>query len=145
MSDDEPVSYDLGPVAEPPGGFRNLIPRAPYYYVMRVDPFLRADPETGPEGPMSRDDALTRRTEPDPGSRWRTVALRVVDGGTPCESIRTEYGTRLSTGGYMTWNTEPYIERVAPLAERIEAELANGKVFRRRIILVEDWAEVDRP
>jgi hypothetical protein len=57
----------------------------------------------------------------------------------------TEYGQQFKGGGYQTWNTEPYIEKIYPLADRIEDELQNGKVYRRRIIVVEDWTEVDEP
>lgn len=57
----------------------------------------------------------------------------------------TEYGERMGGGGYQTWNTEPYIEKIYPLAEKIEAHRKHGKVYRRRIIVVEDWAEVDAP
>lgn len=56
--------------------------------------------------------------------------------------VADEYGTRLTSGGYQTWNTEPRILERYPLAERIELERRHGKVWRRRIIVVEDWAEL---
>lgn len=59
--------------------------------------------------------------------------------------IITEYGEELTSGGYQTWNTEPYIEKIYPLAEKIEAHRKHGKVYRRRIIVVENWTEVDGP
>jgi hypothetical protein len=59
--------------------------------------------------------------------------------------IVDEYGELLSSGGYQTWNTEPYIERIYPLAEKIRAHRRRGKVYRRRIIVIEDWTEVDAP
>lgn len=62
----------------------------------------------------------------------------------PLAGLRAEYASRLGSG-YQLWNTEPYIERVAPLAERIQLAHQNGKVYRRRIIVVEDWTEVDAP
>jgi hypothetical protein len=62
------------------------------------------------------------------------------------DDVVTEYGEELTSGGYQTWNTEPYIERIYPLAEKIEAVTRlRGKVYRRRIIVVEDWTEVDAP
>lgn len=39
--------------------------------------------------------------------------------------------------------TEPYIEEIYPLAQKIEhGQRSGGKVYRRRVIVVEDWAEV---
>lgn len=53
--------------------------------------------------------------------------------------VAVEYGTVRKSGDWTVWNTEP-------LAERIEHARANGgKVYRRRVIIVEDWAEVDAP
>jgi hypothetical protein len=55
----------------------------------------------------------------------------------------TEHAHMMSGGGYHVWNTEPYIEKVYPLAQRIEhGQRFGGKVYRRRVIVVEDWAEV---
>jgi hypothetical protein len=55
----------------------------------------------------------------------------------------TEHAHQMSGGGYHVWNTEPYIEKVYPLAQRIEhGQRFGGKVYRRRVIVVEDWAEV---
>jgi hypothetical protein len=56
-----------------------------------------------------------------------------------------EYGEMLTSGGFQTWNTEPDILAIYPLAERIKnARRFNGKVYRRRIIVVDDWEEVKR-
>lgn len=49
------------------------------YYTFRVNPRGWADGEEGPDGPMSRDEALSRRTEPDPVGGWRTIAVRAVE------------------------------------------------------------------
>ena len=54
----------------------------------------------------------------------------------------TEYAYQMSDGGHQIWNTAPYIEKIYPLAERIKAEVQNGKVYRRRIVVVEEWAEI---
>jgi len=49
----------------------------------------------------------------------------------------------MSGGGYHVWNTEPYIEEIYPLAQKIKAgQRFGGKVYRRRVIVVEDWTEV---
>lgn len=38
----------------------------------------------------------------------------------------------------------PEIERVAPLVERIRAkQRLGGKIYRRRIVVLEDWTEVE--
>lgn len=59
----------------------------------------------------------------------------------------TEYGVLMSGGGYRLLDDSPEVERVAPLAARIGAEIrGNGNhVFRRRVIVIEDWAEVTGP
>lgn len=68
-----------------------------------------------------------------------------MEGNGEGQRVVAEYGQLLSSGGYQTWNTEPYIERIYPLAEKIANERRRGKVFRRRIIVVKDWEEVDVP
>jgi len=80
--------------------------------------------------------------EPKPPRR---ITLRLAEEAArpnPATTEVDEYGTRLTSGGYQTWNTEPGMERFASLAERIELERQHGKVYRRRIIVVDDWAEV---
>ncbi len=49
-----------------------------WYYVIRVSPEGRPDPDTGPEGPMTFDEALARQYCPDPLSGWRSVAVGVI-------------------------------------------------------------------
>jgi hypothetical protein len=61
-------------------------------------------------------------------------------------AVVTEYGTQYKGGDRDVWNTEPHVERAYPLAKRIEEALLNGaKVYRRRVIVVQDWAEVSEP
>lgn len=58
----------------------------------------------------------------------------------------TEYGELYSGGGYLLRNPAPEIERIYPVAEWIKhGRQDGGRVFRRRVIVVEDWTEVDRP
>lgn len=53
---------------------------ADWHYTVRVDRRGWPDPDTGPDGPMSREEALARVTGPDPHSMWRTIALGPVTG-----------------------------------------------------------------
>jgi hypothetical protein len=116
------------------------------YYAVRVDEHGYPDPETGPRGPLSRDEALSRRTGPDPLSGWRTIALQVTGEADAEPEIRTEYGIRDAGGEYRTLTTTPRLEEIYPLADRIAATRRDyGHVYRRRFILVEDWTEVDEP
>lgn len=48
------------------------------YYTIRVDRRGWPDPDMGPDGPMTREEALARQTGPDPHSMWRTIALQAV-------------------------------------------------------------------
>jgi hypothetical protein len=50
------------------------------YYVIRVSPYGRADPDVGPSGPMSRADALAAQTAPDPVSGWLSLAVGPLSG-----------------------------------------------------------------
>lgn len=70
---------------------------------------------------------------------WSPEAARVevVTG------VVTEYG-HLHGSGYLLRG--PEAERFYPLAEWIEDKRDNGgRVFRRRVIVVEDWTEVTGP
>ena len=59
--------------------------------------------------------------------------------------VITEHANLMSGGGYHIWNTEPYILEIYPLEEHIEhGQRFGGKVYRRRVIVVEDWTEVRR-
>lgn len=60
--------------------------------------------------------------------------------------IVTEHAVRMSGGGYHTRADFPELERIAPLAQWIEHRyvIDETKVYRRRIIVVDDWTEVDR-
>jgi hypothetical protein len=55
----------------------------------------------------------------------------------------TEHAIQMSGGGMHVRCDEPEIEEIYPLAEWIpHQQRFGGKVYRRRIIVVEDWAEV---
>ena len=57
--------------------------------------------------------------------------------------VITEHAYQMSGGGYHVWNTEPYIEEIYPLEQRIaHSQQHGGKVYRRRVIVVEDWTEI---
>lgn len=61
--------------------------------------------------------------------------------------VTVEYGLRHTGGDHVVWDTSPRTEKVWPLAERIEGYRVHqgARVFRRRVIVIEDWAEVDGP
>jgi hypothetical protein len=61
--------------------------------------------------------------------------------------VVTEYGLAHKGGDWTVWNTAPHLEAAWPLAKRIEdyRRYQGAKVYRRRVIVVEDWAEVDAP
>ena len=57
--------------------------------------------------------------------------------------VITEHAHLMRDGGYHVWNTEPYILEIYPLEEKIaHGQQHGGKVYRRRVIVVEDWTEV---
>lgn len=56
----------------------------------------------------------------------------------------TEYAEEYSGGSMLVWNTEPYIERIYPLADQIiHAQHHGSTVYRRTVLVVEDWTEVE--
>ena len=61
--------------------------------------------------------------------------------------VVTEYALIRKGGEYEVWNTAPYVEAAWPLAKKIEdyQRYQGAKVYRRRVIVIEDWTEVDRP
>jgi hypothetical protein len=81
-----------------------------------------------------------------------SVTYRFLDDGKPSKAasvevvtgVVTEHGTQFKGGDHVVWSTEPDVEEVYPLAKRIANQVRNGgKVYRRRIIVVDHWAEVD--
>lgn len=55
----------------------------------------------------------------------------------------TEYAQLDGNGVFLVWDTDPDSEARFPLAERIRAARSyGGRIFRRRVIVVEDWEEV---
>lgn len=95
----------------------------------------------GFEGSVS-DWAMTRVTDVDLVPEAVTAA--VANGW--LVGIRAEYGVRMAGGEFRTLTTTPRLEEIYPLAERIvDARRDHGKVYRRRVIVVEDWTEADEP
>jgi hypothetical protein len=72
------------------------------------------------------------------------IAALIKAGWTPPAETITEHAVRMSGGGYHTRADYPELERIAPLAQWIEHRynIDHTKVYRRRIIVVEDWTEV---
>lgn len=57
----------------------------------------------------------------------------------------TEHAIRMSGGGMQIRNGGPHVEKIFPLAEWIESEQRyGGRVWRRTVIVVDDWREVER-
>lgn len=67
------------------------------------------------------------------------LAELMAAAGHDTSNAVTEYGLLLSSGGYQIRNTAPEIEKW------IRNETRRGHVYRRRVIVVEDWEEVDAP
>jgi hypothetical protein len=62
----------------------------------------------------------------------------------PAEHV-TEHAVRMSSGAMTVRYDHPDIDRIFPLAEWIRTEQRfGGRVWRRRIIVVDDWEEVPR-
>lgn len=81
--------------------------------------------------------------------RWRDGATRCPVHNTRKAATNTreaieEYGQLYSGGAVLLWNLAEHVLRIYPLAQQIEHGQRNGgKVLRRRVIVVEDWSEVD--
>lgn len=57
---------------------------------------------------------------------------------------QTEYALLMAGGGMQVRNPHPDVERIYPVAEWIRNERENGaKVYRRRVVVIEDWTEVE--
>lgn len=55
----------------------------------------------------------------------------------------TEHAQLMSGGGYHVRNSDPEIEDIYPLEQWIKAgQRYGGHVYRRRIIVLEDWTEI---
>lgn len=58
----------------------------------------------------------------------------------------TEYAQLDGNGVFLVWDVSPETEQRRPLAKRIEtARKFGGIIFRRRVIVAEDWKEVTEP
>ena len=56
---------------------------------------------------------------------------------------KVEHAVMMSGGGYHVRNDDPEIEDIYPLAKWIKSESRfGGKVYRRSIIVLDDWREV---
>lgn len=56
-----------------------------------------------------------------------------------------EHAVQMSGGSMHLRNDHPDIERIYPLTQRIpDHQRHGGRVFRRAVIVVEDWAEVSK-
>lgn len=78
------------------------------------------------------------------GDADRMVAALLKAGWTPPSEAVVEHAVRMSDGGMHVRNAHPQTERVYPLTEWIRAmyTVHQTRVFKRRVIVVEDWTEV---
>lgn len=78
----------------------------------------------------------------------RSLALRMLAsvGSNPTEDQRVvEHAIRMSSGAMCVRYEHPDIERIFPLTDWIKSEQRfGGKVYRRVVVVVEDWEEVPR-
>jgi hypothetical protein len=55
---------------------------------------------------------------------------------------RVEYGLLMSGGGFHVRSESPAVERIYPAQDWMKAEVrSGGHVYRRRIVVAEDWEE----
>jgi len=88
-----------------------------------------------------RDDGSQDRLKAE-AERWLEEFVTSLGASFGDEPV-TEHAHLMSGGGYHVWNTEPYIEEIYPLAEKIKnGQKHGGHVYRRRVIVVEDWTEL---
>lgn len=76
-------------------------------------------------------------------AEWLWQLIRSAQSNEP---TLTEYGQLMTDGGFHTRNPHPEIERVYPVVDWIKhGTRFGGRVFRRRVIVVEGWTEVTEP
>ncbi len=63
---------------------------------------------------------------------------KLLEAADAARAVR-EYGQQMSGGGWDIWNTADYVLKIYPLAGHIEAIQRHGAVYRRTIIVVQDW------
>lgn len=86
---------------------------------------------------------------PPPGLRGdadRMVAALINAGWTPPSEPVTEHAVRMSDGDMCVRNTHPAVARRFPLDQWIPAmqNVHRTTVYKRRVIVVDDWTEVPR-
>lgn len=60
--------------------------------------------------------------------------------------VTTEYGLLMSSGGFLIRNTDPMVEQIYPTPEWARNEtFTGGHVYRRRIVIQEEWEEITDP
>jgi hypothetical protein len=80
---------------------------------------------------------------------WRDFAdsaREILDAAAlPIAGIVTEHAQLMSGGGYHVRNADPEIEKIYPLREWIRhSQRFGGQVYRRKVIVVRDWAKVPK-
>lgn len=74
------------------------------------------------------------------------MIARRVGRGSRCAvgEVVVEHAVVMAGGDMCVRNPDPLVERVYPLALWIEGRQRETRVFRRRVVVVEDWVEVAR-
>lgn len=70
---------------------------------------------------------------------WVTA---LVEAQRKMQPVVEEYGHPMSGGGVHTWNLDPEVLEIYPLAKRIEHTQRHGTVLRCRIVELDDWEEI---
>jgi hypothetical protein len=84
-----------------------------------------------------------------PHLTWRDFAdsaREILDAAAAAPAgIVTEHAQLMSGGGFHVRNADPEIEKIYPLREWIRhGQRFGGQVYRRKVIVVTDWAKVPR-
>jgi hypothetical protein len=83
--------------------------------------------------------------EPVTDASWSSIAPLVAEM-TRTEIVPlTEHALLMAGGGMHVRKPHPVLDEMYPLADWIKQEQGNGaRVYRRRVLVVEDWQEVSR-
>jgi len=85
---------------------------------------------------------------PPPGLRGdadRMVAALLKAGWTPPSEPVTEHAEQYTSGAMLVRNSALEVERVYPLEQWVpDQQQHGGRIFKRRVIVVDDWTEVPR-
>lgn len=107
-------------------------------------------PDLPPEAVQHAAEVMLRQYESMWGAGhlgWREFeddAREVLAAALPhAGPVVTEHAQLMSGGGFHVRNADPVIEKIYPLREWIvHSQRFGGQVYRRKVVVVEDWAKV---